>query len=63
VTLATWSPDLPFCALILFMIFLMFVPEMIEGVRKYRAGRELARQLYRESNKPRLFDQDRDVWK
>jgi hypothetical protein len=40
-----WHPDLPFCALILFLIFLMFLPEMIEGVRKYRAGRDLAQRI------------------
>jgi hypothetical protein len=38
------------------------VPSIIRGVRTYRRGRDLARQLYRESDKPQLFDQDRDVW-
>jgi hypothetical protein len=58
----SWHPDLPFCALILFLIFVMFVPEIIGGVRTYFRGRDLARQLYRERDKPRLFDQDRNVW-
>jgi hypothetical protein len=42
----SWHPDLPFCALILAGIFLMYaIPSAIEGIHKYRAGRELARQI------------------
>jgi hypothetical protein len=40
-----WNPDLPFCALILVLMILAFIPEMVEGVYKYRRGRELARQI------------------
>jgi hypothetical protein len=59
----SWHPDLPAVALILVLIIGMYaVPSIISGVRTYREGRDLARQLYRERDKPRLFDQDRDVW-
>jgi hypothetical protein len=41
----SWHPDLPFCALILFAIFLMYVPDLIQGIHNYRRGRDLARQI------------------
>jgi hypothetical protein len=44
----SWQPDLPFCALILFLMILSFLPEMWEGVRNYRRGRALAQQITRE---------------
>jgi hypothetical protein len=37
--------DLDFALLIIVLCALMFVPEMIEGVHKYRAGRDLARRI------------------
>jgi hypothetical protein len=47
--MSDWHPDLPFCALILFLMIAMYaVP---------------ARQLCTERDKRRLFDQDRDNWK
>jgi hypothetical protein len=58
-----WNPDIPFALLIIVLCVAMFIPEMIEGVRTYFRGRDLARELYRESDKSRLFDQDRDDWK
>jgi hypothetical protein len=45
-----WHPDLPFCALILFLIFLMYVPDLYRGYRNYKIGREMARQISAEHN-------------
>jgi hypothetical protein len=50
-------------ALMIFLLAIaLYIPDMLKGVRTYRRGRDLARQLYRERDKPQLFDQDRDVW-
>jgi hypothetical protein len=62
-TLAPWNPDIPFALLIVVLCVAMFIPEIISGIRTYFRGRDLARELYRESDKSRLFDQDRDDWK
>jgi hypothetical protein len=45
---ASWHPDIPFALLIIVLCVAMFIPEMIEGVHKYRRGRDLARQITRE---------------
>jgi hypothetical protein len=42
---ATWSPDLPFCALILFFIFALYIPD---EVRRVRRTRQQARQIVAE---------------
>jgi hypothetical protein len=47
-----WHPDLPFCALIVVLMILSFIPEMIEGYRKYRIGRQLARARLPTSRAP-----------
>jgi len=49
--------------LIIVLCVAMFIPEIVGGIRTYFRGRDLARELYRERDKPRLFDQDRDDWK
>jgi hypothetical protein len=55
--------DLDIAILLAILIIGMYaVPSILSGVRTYREGRDLARQLYRERDKARLFDQDRDVW-
>jgi hypothetical protein len=55
--------DLDIAIFLAILIIGMYaVPSIIGGVRTYRRGRELARELYRERDKPQLFDQDRDVW-
>jgi hypothetical protein len=43
--MSDWHPDLPFCALILFLIFLMYVPDLIQGVRNYFRDKALARRI------------------
>jgi hypothetical protein len=55
--------DLDFVLLIIVLCVAMFIPEIVGGIRTYFRGRDLARELYRERDKPRLFDQDRDDWK
>jgi hypothetical protein len=40
-----WHPDLPFCALILLLMILSFIPEMRQSWRNHKIGRELARQI------------------
>jgi len=60
---AHWHPDIPFALLIIVLCVAMFIPEMIEGVHKYRRGRDLARQMSSGRAGPRLFDQDCDDWK
>ena len=40
-----WHPDLPFCALILALMILSFVPEWRQGYRNYKIGKEMARQI------------------
>jgi hypothetical protein len=40
-----WHPDLPFCALIVVLMILSFLPEWRQSVRKFHEGRELARQI------------------
>jgi hypothetical protein len=55
--------DLDIAIFLAILIIGMYAgPSIIGGVRTYRRGRVLARQLYRERDKSRLFDQDRDVW-
>jgi ABC-type spermidine/putrescine transport system permease subunit I len=61
--MSDWHPDTPAALLIAILIIAMYVvPSIIGGVRTYRRGRDLARELHRERDKPRLFDQDRDIW-
>jgi hypothetical protein len=55
-----WHPDLPFCALILALMILAFIPEMMEGVHKYRRGRELERQITAEQGARDFLDRQ---WK
>jgi hypothetical protein len=55
--------DLDIAIFLAILIIGMYaVPSIIGGIRNFQRGKALARQLYRESDKPRLFDQDRDVW-
>jgi hypothetical protein len=42
---AAWHPDLPFCALLLALMILSFLPEWRQGWRNYKTGREMARQI------------------
>jgi hypothetical protein len=63
VAVSHWR-DLDIAIFLAILIIAMYaVPSIIGGVRTHRRGRVLARQLHKESDKPRLFDQDRDVWK
>ena len=52
--------DLDFVLLIAFLIFALFVPDIIEGIHNYRRGRELARQINREAEARKFLDED---WK
>jgi hypothetical protein len=42
---ATWNPDIPFALMIVFLMFLLYVPDIDRGIRNYRRGRDLARQI------------------
>ena len=44
----SWHPDIPFAILIIVLCVAMFIPEMIEGVRNYRRGHDLARRITQE---------------
>jgi hypothetical protein len=45
---AHWNPDIPFALLIIVLCIAMFITEMMEGVHKYRRGRDLARRIDQE---------------
>jgi hypothetical protein len=45
---AHWNPDIPFVLLIIVLCAAMFIPEMIEGIRNYHRGRDLARRITQE---------------
>jgi hypothetical protein len=45
---ASWNPDIPFALMIIVMCVAMFIPDIIEGIRNYHRGRELARCITQE---------------
>lgn len=42
---AHWNPDIPFVLLIIVPCIAMFIPDMIQRVRSYFRGRDLARRI------------------
>jgi hypothetical protein len=53
--------------LLVVVLFALFVPDIIEGIRNYRRGRDLARQTRQEQEARDFLDKDwqrrhRDQW-
>lgn len=59
--MVSWHPDIPFALLIIVLCIAMYaIPSLIEGVHKYRRGRDLARQIQQEHVAREFLDED---WK
>jgi hypothetical protein len=57
---ATWNPDLPAALLLLAMIFALYIPDVIGGIRTYREGRDLARRITEEHDARRVLGENWD---
>ena len=54
---AVWNPDIPAALLLLAMIFALYIPDFIAGIRTYREGRDLARRITDEHAAREFLDQ------
>ena len=46
--LDTWTPDIPAALLLLAMIFSLYIPDVVKGIRTFKQGRDLARRITQE---------------
>jgi hypothetical protein len=52
-----WSPNIPAALQLLAMIFALYIPDFVAGIRTFKRGRDLARRITEEHEARRFLDQ------